>query len=170
MRSPPCAAIRLHPRVVFAPGCAYHPGMSPSRALQTYEGEEVTVTFDPSLCIHSEECVRGLPTVFDPTRKRWIRPDEATADEVVAAVGRCPSGALRARRQGEVAAPSGPETEVTITVSPDGPVLLRGRLRFENAAGETVATADAAALCRCGATANPPFCDGSHTRVGFVKP
>ncbi len=36
--------------------------------------------------------------------------------------------------------------------------------------GETIATADAAALCRCGATGNYPFCDGSHTRTGFVKP
>lgn len=54
--------------------------MSPSRAPQTYEGEEVTVTFDPGLCIHSEECVHGLPAVFDPSRKRWIRPDEASAD------------------------------------------------------------------------------------------
>jgi CDGSH-type Zn-finger protein len=63
-----------------------------------------------------------------------------------------------------------PEHEVTITVSRDGPLLLRGRLRILNASGETTATADAAALCRCGATANPPFCDGSHTQVGFVKP
>jgi uncharacterized Fe-S cluster protein YjdI len=145
--------------------------MSPSRALQTYEGEEVTVTFDPNLCIHSEECVHGLPTVFDPSRRRWIRPDEASGDEVVAAVARCPSGALRVRRRGDTVASISPgEEEVAITVSRDGPLLLRGRLRIVNAAGETIATADAAALCRCGATANPPFCDGSHTRTGFVKP
>jgi uncharacterized Fe-S cluster protein YjdI len=145
--------------------------MSPSRALQTYEGEEVTVTFDPIRCIHSEECVHGLPAVFDPSRKRWIRPDEASADEVVAAVARCPSGALRVRRRGDAVGSITPrEEEVAITVSSDGPLLLRGRLRIVNAVGETIATADAAALCRCGATGNPPFCDGSHTRVGFVKP
>ena len=158
------------PRVAFAPGRAYHPLMSPSRALQTYEGEAVTVTFDRSLCIHSEECVHGLPAVFDLSRKRWIRPDEASADEVVAAVARCPSGALRARRKGQTVLPAGPGEELAITVSRDGPLLVRGRLRIENAAGETIATADAAALCRCGATANPPFCDGSHTRIGFHRP
>jgi uncharacterized Fe-S cluster protein YjdI len=86
--------------------------MSPSRALQTYEGEEVTVTFDPIRCIHSEECVHGLPAVFDPSRRRWIRPDAASADEVVAAVARCPSGALRARRSGESVAPMNPEAEM----------------------------------------------------------
>jgi uncharacterized Fe-S cluster protein YjdI len=144
--------------------------MPASRAPQTYEGKEVTVTFDPGLCIHSEECVRGLPAVFDLSRKRWIRPDAASADEVVAAVARCPSGALRVRRQGQAVATARPGDGVAITVSHNGPLLLRGRLRIENAAGETIATADAAALCRCGATANPPFCDGSHIRVGFSRP
>lgn len=99
---------KVHPaaaRVAFAPGRTYHPTMSPSRALQTYEGDEVTITFDPNLCIHSEECVHGLPAVFDPSRRRWIRPDAASADEVVAAVARCPSGALRARRQGQEVVP-----------------------------------------------------------------
>jgi uncharacterized Fe-S cluster protein YjdI len=164
----------MHPpehRVAFAPGRTYHPSMSPSRALQTYEGKAVTVTFDPTLCIHSEECVHALPAVFDFSRKRWIRPDEASADQVVAAVARCPSGALRVGRRGEpVASVSLGEEEAAITVSRDGPLLLRGRLRILNAAGETITTADAAALCRCGATANPPFCDGSHTRISFAKP
>ena len=163
----------MHPparRVAFAPGRAYHPTMSPSRALQTHEGEEVRVTFDPALCVHSEECVHELPAVFDPSRRRWIRPDEASADQVVAAVARCPSGALRVRRPEDTMTSVSPEKEVDITVSGHGPLLVRGRLRIVNADGETIATADAAAFCRCGATFNPPFCDGSHTRVGFVKP
>jgi hypothetical protein len=114
--------------------------------------------------------VHGLPAVFDPSRKRWIRPDNASAEEVVATVARCPSGALRVRRQGQTVVTSSPEDGVAITVSRDGPLLLRGRLRIENPAGETIATADAAALCRCGATANPPYCDGSHLRIGFGTP
>jgi len=157
-------------RVAFAPGRTYHPSMSPSPAPQTYEGQEVTVTFDPIRCIHSEECVHRLPAVFDPSRKRWIRPDEAFADEVVAAVAGCPSGALRVRRRGDAVPPISPGGEVAITVSPDGPLLLRGSLRIVNPAGETIAAADAAALCRCGGTGNPPFCDGSHARIGFHRP
>jgi uncharacterized Fe-S cluster protein YjdI len=42
--------------------------------------------------------VRGLPLVFDPKRHRWIRPELASPDEVIAQVARCPSGALQARR------------------------------------------------------------------------
>ncbi len=143
--------------------------MSPSRALQTYEGEAVTVTFDPVRCIHSEECVHRLPAVFDPSRMRWIRPDAAAADEVVGAVAGCPSGALRVRREGASAAATSAGGEVTITFSRDGPLLLRGSIRIMNASGETI-TADTAALCRCGATGNAPFCDGSHTRIGFANP
>lgn len=66
--------------------------------LQTYEAPGITVTFDPSVCIHAGKCVRGLPQVFDVKRKRWIAPEAATPDEVAAQVARCPSGALQAIR------------------------------------------------------------------------
>lgn len=65
------------------------------RRLQVYESAEVTVTFEPALCIHSGNCVRGLPAVFDIRRKRWVRPEVAPASEVQAQIGRCPSGALK---------------------------------------------------------------------------
>ena len=62
---------------------------------QTYEISEITVTFDPDACVHSGNCVRGLPAVFDRKRKRWVRPELAAASEVAAQVDRCPSGALQ---------------------------------------------------------------------------
>jgi uncharacterized Fe-S cluster protein YjdI len=65
------------------------------KRLQIYETPDVTVTFDPSICQHTGVCLRGLPAVFDLSRKRWIRPELAAADEVVAQVARCPSGALQ---------------------------------------------------------------------------
>ena len=66
-----------------------------SRRLQTYEATGITVTFDPSICSHSGVCVRGLPAVFDVRRKRWVRAEAASPDEVAAQIERCPSGALR---------------------------------------------------------------------------
>jgi uncharacterized Fe-S cluster protein YjdI len=69
--------------------------------LQVYETPEMTVTFDPTLCIHSGNCVRGLPAVFDVGRRRWVRPEAAAADQVAAQIGRCPSGALKFYRPGE---------------------------------------------------------------------
>ncbi|MBX3175372.1 MAG: NAD(+)--rifampin ADP-ribosyltransferase [Gemmatimonadaceae bacterium] len=69
-----------------------------SKRLQTYETPEITVTFDPEVCIHSGKCVRGLPGVFDVKRKRWIALEAASPDEIAAQVARCPSGALQATR------------------------------------------------------------------------
>ena len=70
-----------------------------TKPIQTYETDEIVVTFEPSVCEHSGVCVRGLPAVFDVKRKRWIRPDLAPADEVAEQVERCPSGALQYRRK-----------------------------------------------------------------------
>jgi uncharacterized Fe-S cluster protein YjdI len=80
-----------------------------SRALQVYETPEITVTFEPAVCIHSAICVRGLPGVFDVRRRRWVALEAATAEEIHAQIGRCPSGALKSYRPGEFV-PS-PETK-----------------------------------------------------------
>ena len=66
-----------------------------SKRVQSYETPEITVTFDPNVCIHSGVCVRGLPLVFDVKRKRWVRPELASAADVAAQIDRCPSGALQ---------------------------------------------------------------------------
>jgi uncharacterized Fe-S cluster protein YjdI len=65
-----------------------------------YATGEIVVEWRPRLCIHSGNCVRGLPAVFDADRRPWIQPDAASADEVEAQVALCPSGALRSRRLG----------------------------------------------------------------------
>lgn len=67
------------------------------RRLQVYETPHVRVTFDPNLCLHSRVCLRTLPAVFDVKRQRWVRPELASPDEVIAAVAKCPSGALQAQ-------------------------------------------------------------------------
>jgi uncharacterized Fe-S cluster protein YjdI len=69
-----------------------------SRRLQVWEGPGIEVTFDPEVCIHSGVCIRGLPAVFDVKRKRWIRPELATVEQVEAQIAQCPSGALQCRR------------------------------------------------------------------------
>jgi uncharacterized Fe-S cluster protein YjdI len=68
------------------------------KRLQTYEAPGIVVTFDPNVCRHTGVCLRGLPEVFDVTRRRWVRPELASADAVAAQVQRCPSGALQNRR------------------------------------------------------------------------
>ena len=68
------------------------------KRLQTYEADDIIVTFDPNICIHSGVCLRGLPDVFDVRRKRWIHADAAPAGDVATQIERCPSGALQYTR------------------------------------------------------------------------
>lgn len=71
--------------------------MTDERRLQVYQNDQVRVTFDPNVCIHSGVCLRTLPAVFDVRVKRWIQPDKASAEAVMSAVAKCPSGALQSQ-------------------------------------------------------------------------
>jgi uncharacterized Fe-S cluster protein YjdI len=59
-----------------------------------YSNGEVTVVWQPDLCVHSGICARGLFAVFNPRRRPWVDMNAATSQEIVAQVGKCPSGAL----------------------------------------------------------------------------
>src|SRR5689334_6366718 len=59
-----------------------------------YSNGVVTVLWKPHVCAHSGICVRGLPSVFDASRRPWIDPLGASTDEIVAQVEKCPSGAI----------------------------------------------------------------------------
>ena len=59
-----------------------------------YSNGDVTVVWQPDLCVHSGICARGLFRVFNPRRRPWVDMNAATTDEIVAQVGKCPSGAL----------------------------------------------------------------------------
>lgn len=62
---------------------------------------------------------------------------------------------------------SGSEGSLVMTALPNGPVLLRGPFVLLSADGSRMFRGQKAALCRCGESANKPFCDGAHARVGF---
>jgi uncharacterized Fe-S cluster protein YjdI len=62
--------------------------------MQEYKNDELTVRYDPKVCIHAGECVRGLPSVFDVSRKPWINVNGAPAATIIEQVTRRPSGAL----------------------------------------------------------------------------
>lgn len=135
--------------------------------VRSYGGEEVTVTYDVRRCIHAAECVHGLPQVFDTGRKPWVDPDGASAGEVAEVVRRCPTGALHFEREdggpGEAAA-----AKNTVTLSEDGPLYARGDLEIVAGDGSFSLRETRAALCRCGASKNKPFCDDSHREVSFA--
>jgi CDGSH-type Zn-finger protein/uncharacterized Fe-S cluster protein YjdI len=125
------------------------------------------VRWEPRLCIHVKRCVTELGAVFDPDRRPWIDPDAADPDAIVETVLACPTGALHFRRLD-----GGPQEEAdgptTVEPRPDGPLFLRGPVRLVGPDGEVIREDTRVALCRCGGSANKPFCDGTHRRIGFT--
>ena len=101
--------------------------------MKEYATDEIVVEWEPRLCFHSQNCVRSLPQVFDESRRPWIKVDAATADDVDAAVARCPSGALRTRRLG-ASAPK-PHQAPDVRASENGPLLVSGGVRILDAEG-----------------------------------
>lgn len=59
------------------------------------------------------------------------------------------------------------ETALTVNASKDGPYEVHGPLTLTNAAGDVVYAGEQTWLCRCGASNNKPFCDGTHNSIGF---
>lgn len=66
--------------------------------VKRYSNGEITVVWQPSLCVHSGICARGLPKVFDPRRRPWVILDGFDSETIVNQVERCPSGALSIER------------------------------------------------------------------------
>lgn len=74
-----------------------------------YSNGEITIVWKPAKCIHSGNCFRGLGEVFDPRRKPWIVPGNATTGQIINQVGKCPSGALSFFENRDN--PSGPDND-----------------------------------------------------------
>jgi CDGSH-type Zn-finger protein/ferredoxin len=135
-----------------------------------YRGQELTVSYNRTICAHAAACVHGLPAVFDMNARPWIQPDNAEAEAVIDTVRGCPSGALNYSIEGQT--PTGPPTPTSITVQPSGPLAISGPAEI---VGEGIQRAEGGAdtkctLCRCGASGSIPFCDGSHATSGFQDP
>jgi CDGSH-type Zn-finger protein/uncharacterized Fe-S cluster protein YjdI len=136
------------------------------KRVREYDGESVKISYDPVRCIHVAECIRRLPGVFEKDRRPWVEANAASADEVAAMIPHCPTGALHFERlDGGTGEPS--PAENTVTLEPDGPLYVAGRVTVKNAAGDVLYEDSRIALCRCGASAHKPVCDGRHGQLPF---
>ena len=68
--------------------------MDKNNIRKEYSNGEITIVWQSGKCIHSGNCVRNLPTVFKPREQPWIQLEGGTTEEILAAVAKCPSGAL----------------------------------------------------------------------------
>lgn len=62
--------------------------------MEEYKNDKLVVRYDPGVCIHAGECVRGLPSVFNLSKKPWVDVSGASAAAIIEQVKCCPSGAL----------------------------------------------------------------------------
>jgi len=132
--------------------------------IQVYRGKRITIRFDPKRCMHAADCVRAFPKVFMPeSRAGWIFPDnEEDAEALAAMTLACPSGALTCEMSGVEHMGEKPAAN-SVTVMPDGANYIHAEMSIN---GEEQPTFRAA-LCRCGKTSKPPYCDNSHKKTGF---
>ena len=153
-----------HQKVGFDGTCTADRAPGATRR-KTYVGAGIVMTDDESLCAGYAFC--------DPHGGVW-REIEHTADPAIRKrvehqIANCPSGRLQY-------APSATEAPVeesyppTVATIPDGPLWVLGGVPVETADGFTFEIRNRQLLCRCGASQNKPFCDGSHRRVKFQAP
>lgn len=152
--------------------------------VKRYSNGEVEVEWRAHLCIHSENCWRGLPQVFNPKERPWINVDGTSSEGIVAQVRKCPSGALRIAGEERTYHAKA----IIAERSPAEVQLEPGRKYAWCACGRSVSQpfcdathkktdlkpvvfgsdkqeGEKAWLCRCKQTSNPPYCDGTHNTL-----
>jgi CDGSH-type Zn-finger protein/uncharacterized Fe-S cluster protein YjdI len=125
-------------------------------------GGAITIRFEAKRCIHSRFCVLEAPSVFKAnTPGKWLYPDTMDAERLVAVAEKCPSGAITYERHDGRPNEAAPPVNVA-RIRENGPYAINAEIDL---AGSGMMRAT---LCRCGASKNKPFCDGSHNAIAFA--
>ena len=151
--------------------------MNGNLVMKEYKNKDIVVYWYPEQCAHPGTCLRTLPQVFCVAKRPWVNVDAATPEEIIKCIDICPSGALRyslpegstvdpalAKGAGSIDNMKSLATAVKIKVIKNGPYLIEGPTEVLDASDTPVYAGSRIALCSCGCTQNPPFCDGSHRR------
>ena len=131
-----------------------------------YIGRAITIHDNRSICAHAGVCTDNLAQVFRMKQEPWIDPDAAEVAEIVAVIQKCPSGALSFTVDGKRGSIEHPAA--AIFIAPNGPYVVTGCPDLHDTSWGEGATKQQYTLCRCGASKNKPFCDGSHWAVEFI--
>lgn len=156
--------------------------MNRERDKKEYTNGEITVLWKPSECIHSTICYKNLLEVFNPSKRPWINMQGATSEKIIDIVKRCPTGALTYLYNNDDKSDKPPQSEnqptgvaetkndpVIIEVIQGGPLMIEGNFIVVGSEEKNFGKKGLAYFCRCGNTRNPPYCDGTHRKIGFDK-
>jgi CDGSH-type Zn-finger protein len=139
-----------------------------ARQARTLDGPSMTLSDSEILCAFARFC--------DPGGKIWgLVPQSDNPEARALAIReemRCPGGrlVLRDKESGETIEPT-LSRSIGVVEDPalkcSGPLWVRGGIRVESANGVPYEVRNRIALCRCGASVNKPFCNGSHASIQF---
>jgi CDGSH-type Zn-finger protein len=134
-----------------------------------YVGKEITIHDNRKICSHAKECVNNLPSVFKLGSKPWIDSDGSKMQDIINTVRKCPSGALSYSIDGIEYRDPKEHRDPILTVLKNGPYYITGGIDLigENIEFGEGASKEHYTLCRCGASENKPFCDGTHRTINF---
>src|SRR5712691_7904178 len=139
-----------------------------ARQAETYDGPTLTLRDAESLCAFARFC--------DPAGKIWSlieqTDDPAARALVIREANHCPAGRLvvhdtRTRKPIENPLPPSIGVVEDPALGCSGPLWVRGGIAIESEGGTRYETRNRVTLCRCGASSNKPFCDGSHAAIKF---
>lgn len=131
-----------------------------------YTNGDITVVWKPEQCIHSRICWTELIEVFNPRERPWVKMEGADTERIIAQVDKCPSGALSWYRNDETEQPQ-TSVDTIVEVAKNGPLLVYGNIKVKDKEGNESEKHRVTAFCRCGASSNKPYCDGTHVKIGF---
>jgi len=130
----------------------------------TLGGTGITVRDDRAICAHAGFCGNRVTNIWEQVGETG---DSLVRAAVIAEVERCPSGAITYRFD-DVDVDVEVDHPVQVSATDDGPLWVTGGIPVTTSGGETLEARPRVTLCRCGASANKPLCDGSHHDAGFT--
>jgi CDGSH-type Zn-finger protein len=134
-----------------------------------YPGKEITIHDNRKICSHAAECVNNLPSVFKLGSRPWINADGSGLQDIINTIRKCPSGALSYSVDGIEYRDPNQKRSATVTVLKNGPYHITGGIEL---VGQDIEFGEGSSrehytLCRCGASENKPFRDGTHRNINF---
>lgn len=147
-----------------------------------YTNNDLEIYWYSELCSHVSICVCRLPKVFNSKARPWVDINGAAPEDIIKTIDECPAGALKySLPEGSNVDPklaTGPGSinydltrneckAVKIKTFKNGPLIVEGPIELYGSDGKLLKESSRLALCRCGYSKNPPYCDGVHKEKGF---
>ncbi len=148
-----------------------------------YSNKDITVHWKPAKCIHATICYRELIEVFNPRNRPWVNMDGASTEKILDIVRRCPTDALTYEwNEAGKASDKPPESglseksgrkeafnkQAEIRIMKNGPYVVEGDFEIIGSHGNQLKQMHITSFCRCGASGEMPFCDGTHRIEDFT--